>query len=84
MLYGIAAAEASGITIKKPIVGFPASCDARLFAREHPEKRVITVGPGSIRFAHADNEHIRIDELIRSAAFFALYILLLTETVQRE
>ncbi len=84
MLYGIAAAEASGITIKKPIVGFPASCDARLFARQHPEKRVITVGPGSIRFAHADNEHIRIDELIRSAAFFALYILLLTETVQRE
>jgi len=83
MLHGIAAAEAMGMKIKRPVAGFPVSCDAMLFAREHPDKRVITSGPGSIRFAHADNEHISIGELARSSGFFALYLLLLTGTIRR-
>lgn len=81
MRCGLAAARATGIAVDLPIRGFRASCDARLFAREHPETPVITTGPGSITVAHGEAERIELAELTRSSAFLALYILLLTGTL---
>jgi acetylornithine deacetylase/succinyl-diaminopimelate desuccinylase-like protein len=74
----VEAARLTGIRIELPLSGFPVSCDARLFASFHEDKQVLTVGPGSIRFAHADNEHIGLAELAQGCAFFALYALSLT------
>ena len=77
----IKAAQAVGINVDLPLKGFPVSCDARLFASLHKDKQVFTAGPGFIRFAHADNEHINIAELARSSAFYALYALSLTGAI---
>jgi acetylornithine deacetylase/succinyl-diaminopimelate desuccinylase-like protein len=79
----VEAAQMSGIAVTLPLTGFPVSCDARLFANIHPGKQVLTVGPGSIRYAHADDENINIAELVRSSAFYALYILSLTGALVR-
>lgn len=80
-LKAIEAAGLLGINITLPLSGFPASCDARLFASFHPGKQVFTSGPGSLQFAHADNEHIDMSELFRSSAFYALYALSITRTL---
>jgi acetylornithine deacetylase/succinyl-diaminopimelate desuccinylase-like protein len=81
MRSGLLAARLAGIAVSLPVRGFRASCDARLFAREYPEKPVITTGPGSITAAHAEAERIDLAELARSSAFLALYILLLTGSI---
>jgi len=81
-LKAIEAANLVGIPVALPLTGFPASCDARLFAGLHPDKQVLTAGPGSIRFAHADNEHIDMTELAQSCAFYALYALSLSGAVR--
>jgi hypothetical protein len=80
----IKAARGVGIKVDVPLLGFPVSCDARLFASFHPDKQVFTAGPGFIRFAHADNEHIDMAELARSSAFYALYALSLTGAIDKE
>jgi acetylornithine deacetylase/succinyl-diaminopimelate desuccinylase-like protein len=64
----------------EPVVGFPVSCDARIFAHEYPDKQVITVGPGTIAYAHTDNEQITEKELTTGALQLALNILLMTGT----
>jgi acetylornithine deacetylase/succinyl-diaminopimelate desuccinylase-like protein len=69
------AAEAAGIAVHRPLVGWTASCDARLFAREHPDLTVITGGPGSLRYAHSDREQITLEELTRASAMLALFLL---------
>jgi acetylornithine deacetylase/succinyl-diaminopimelate desuccinylase-like protein len=83
-LKAIEAARMVGIHIKLPLSGFPASCDARLFASFHQDKQVFTSGPGSLRFAHSDNEHIDMTELVRSCAFYALYALSITRMIGRD
>ena len=81
MRAGRLAARVVGLPVADLVTGFRASCDARLFAREHPRKAVITTGPGSIAFAHGDAERIEMTEVAESSAFLALYILLLTGTI---
>lgn len=78
----VEAARLVGIEVDLPLSGFSASCDARLFAQFHQDKQVLTAGPGSIRFAHADNEHIDLVELARSCAFYALYALSITGALE--
>ena len=84
MRHGLLAARLVGIPIALPVRGFRASCDARLFAREYPDKPVITTGPGSITVAHGDGERMDLAELARSAAFLAVYLLLLTGAADGE
>lgn len=84
MRAGLLAARIAGIAVPLPVTGFRASCDARLFAREHPDKAVITTGPGSIALAHGDGERIELAEAARSSAFLALYLLLLTGGIDWE
>ena len=69
------AAESVGIHVRRPVFGWTASCDARLFAREHPDLTVITSGPGALRYAHSDREQISLEELVRSACMLALFLL---------
>jgi acetylornithine deacetylase/succinyl-diaminopimelate desuccinylase-like protein len=70
------AAESVGIEVRRPVVGWTASCDARLFAREHPDLTVLTSGPGALRYAHSDSEQISMKELARSSAMLALFLLI--------
>lgn len=64
----------------EPVIGWPVSCDARIFAGEYPEKQVITVGPGTIAYAHTDNEQITVKELVDGALQLALNVLVMTGT----
>ncbi len=80
MKSGLTAARLLHIPDIEPVTGFQVSCDARIFANEYPEKQVITVGPGSIGFAHTDNEQISRKELTDGALQLALSILLMTGT----
>lgn len=84
MKLGLHAARLLGVNHLEPVVGFPVSCDARIFAREYPEKQVITLGPGSIAFAHTDSEQITQKELVDGALQLALSILLMTGTCSPE
>jgi acetylornithine deacetylase/succinyl-diaminopimelate desuccinylase-like protein len=74
----VRSAELLGVPVQEPILGFGASCDARLFAEIHPGLEIITTGPGGLRYAHSDSEQIRVDDLVRSCGMMALFLLLET------
>ncbi len=77
-------AKELGIDGIDPIEGFPVSCDARIFAHHYRDKEVITCGPGTISFAHTDNEQIGIEEITLGATQLALSILLMSESITEE
>lgn len=68
---GILAADA-------PVRGWDVSCDARLFATEHPELPVITSGVGRLSAAHANDEHLKLPDLWPMIEFIARFLLLET------
>ncbi len=70
----IAAAQDAGLWKDEPILGWDVSCDARIFAKEYPDLPVITMGPGKLIHAHADDEQIDLDELARFAEMLAHFI----------
>jgi acetylornithine deacetylase/succinyl-diaminopimelate desuccinylase-like protein len=74
----VRSARLLGIPVREPILGFGASCDARLFAEIHPGLEIITTGPGGLRYAHSDSEQIHIDDLARSCGMMTLFLLLET------
>jgi acetylornithine deacetylase/succinyl-diaminopimelate desuccinylase-like protein len=76
----VEAAKATGLWRDEPIRGWDVSCDSRIFACEYPDLTVITTGPGSLRYAHSDHEHIDIPEMVRFAEFLAYFILKQTGT----
>ncbi len=78
MIDAIKCAELVGITIRRPIQGWMASCDARLFAQMNPQMEIITTGPGKLEHAHSDKEQINISELAQSCAMLTLFLLLHT------
>lgn len=80
----IKCSELLGIPLRKPIVGFDASCDARLFADVYPEMEIITTGPGKLKNAHSDSEQISISELAQSCAVLTLFLLVHTESLKIE
>ncbi|NMA42042.1 MAG: M20/M25/M40 family metallo-hydrolase [Oligosphaeraceae bacterium] len=76
MRNAIAAGKAAGIWRDgQAVAGWTVSCDSRLFAFEYPEMPVLTSGAGLLQHAHADNEQVEVDELLKSIAFIALYLL---------
>lgn len=76
MRHAIAAAREAGIwSDDKAIMGWTVSCDSRLFAFEYPEMPVLTSGAGLLQYAHSDSEQVKIDDLVGSAVFVALYLL---------
>jgi len=80
MRHALTAARACGIPLPEAVTGWSVSCDARLFATEHPGLPVITFGPGELRHAHSDQEQIRLDDIVRAAEFLALFLLRHTGT----
>ncbi len=75
MRNAIEAAKAAGTWTDDEVMGWTVSCDSRLFATEYPEMPVITSGAGHLTHAHSDEERIRLDELMDSVAFVAVFLL---------
>jgi acetylornithine deacetylase len=63
-----AAAHAPG-----SLVGFPGACDAMIFNIFSRTPAVI-FGPGDLRRAHAPDEHLSVDELLKATEIVALAI----------
>jgi acetylornithine deacetylase/succinyl-diaminopimelate desuccinylase-like protein len=59
----------------EPVRGWEASCDARLFAGEHPGLPVLTFGAGQLKHAHSGREHLCIADLFAGISFTALFLL---------
>jgi acetylornithine deacetylase/succinyl-diaminopimelate desuccinylase-like protein len=59
----------------QPVLGWAVSCDARLFAREHPGMPVLTFGAGHLEQAHSDQERVRMAEILASIHFVTLFVL---------
>jgi acetylornithine deacetylase/succinyl-diaminopimelate desuccinylase-like protein len=70
------AAVMAGLIKEDDVVrGWDVSCDARLFATEFPELPIITTGAGALEVAHADNEHLVIEELLESIHCLVLFMI---------
>jgi len=69
------AAEAAGIGVHRPALGWEVSSDARIFAHLRPDISVFTSGPGKLALAHSDQEQITISELSASTVMLALFLL---------
>jgi acetylornithine deacetylase/succinyl-diaminopimelate desuccinylase-like protein len=78
----IESAQACGFWKDEPVLGWTVSCDARLFATEHPGMPVLTFGPGQLVHAHSDHEQIAIDEIRAAAEFLAIFLLKQTGTLE--
>ncbi len=76
MRHAIAAGKAAGIWKEgQAVTGWTVSCDSRLFAFEYPEMPVLTSGAGLLQYAHSDSEQVLVDDLLKSIAFVAIYLL---------
>ena len=82
MRSAIAAAKTCGLWKDEPVLGWTVSCDARLFATEHPGMQVLTFGPGQLAFAHSDQEQISLDEMRAAVEFLVVFLLQQTGTLK--
>ena len=71
------AARQTGLYTGQPLRGWDVSCDARIFAHELPAAEVVTFGPGPLSQAHANDEHVALDDLILAAETLTRLALLL-------
>jgi len=71
----VEAARAAGIQVEEPLRGWDVSCDARLFAKEHPQSEVLTFGPGSLDHAHSPQEQVAIPDVVVAAKAIAAFAL---------
>lgn len=78
--HALAAGREAGLDVNAPLVGWDASCDARIFAWEYPEMPVITGGAGALAVAHSDREFVDMNEVVRVAEFLARFALRQTGT----
>ncbi len=70
-----AGVESGIINKEEELVGWEASCDARIFALEYDELPVITTGPGALNGAHSSKESLYLPDLYKSILFTTLFIL---------
>jgi acetylornithine deacetylase/succinyl-diaminopimelate desuccinylase-like protein len=75
------AREAGLMESDEPMRGWDVSCDARLFAIEHPGLPVLTAGAGALEHAHSDRERLHLADLFRSVRFASLFVLMETGSV---
>jgi len=80
----VEAARAVGIGVEEPLRGWDVSCDARLFATEHPASEVLTFGAGSLEHAHSPQEQVSFDELASAARAIAAFALAYEPEGRRE
>jgi acetylornithine deacetylase len=55
------------------LVGFPGACDAMIF-NVFTHTPAVIFGPGDLRLAHAPDEHLPVDELLKATEIVALAI----------
>jgi acetylornithine deacetylase/succinyl-diaminopimelate desuccinylase-like protein len=79
MKAAIYACQQAGIWKDEPIIGWNVSCDARIFAKQFPQRDIITFGPGSLAHAHSPEEQISVTEIISAAKMMAIFALALCE-----
>jgi acetylornithine deacetylase len=71
---GLAAAVADTLGKRPRFLAEPYGADMRLLIREGGTPTVI-FGPGAPEVAHAPNEHVRLDEVVRCAQALAVWLL---------
>jgi len=71
----LSAAKDAGIDVRRPVLGWDVSSDARIFAHLRPGVSVFTTGPGKLALAHSDQERISIDELCSGTLMLTLFVL---------
>jgi acetylornithine deacetylase/succinyl-diaminopimelate desuccinylase-like protein len=69
------AVEAGLMEPDESVRGWEVSCDARLFATEHPGLPVLTFGAGGLEHAHSDRERIHLPDLFRAICFTSLFVI---------
>ena len=77
----IQAARDAGMPGNEKLFGWNASCDARIFANEHPSLPVITCGAGELGRAHSMQESIRLAQLFQMVEFTTLFLLMETGSI---
>jgi len=65
----------------QPVLGWDVSCDARLFAMEHPDLAVITFGAGKLKDAHSNSEHVLLSDIFAAIRVCSLFVLSETGTI---
>jgi len=65
----------------QPVLGWDVSCDARLFAMEHPDLSVITFGAGKLKDAHSNSEHVLLSDIFAAIRVCSLFVLSETGTI---
>ncbi len=80
----VEAARAVGIEVEEPLRGWDVSCDARLFATEHPSSEVLTFGAGSLEHAHSPQEQVSFGEVASAAKAIAAFALAYEPQGRRE
>ncbi|OHD20289.1 MAG: hypothetical protein A2Y38_13450 [Spirochaetes bacterium GWB1_59_5] len=78
-----AAVLAGAMAEDEQLLGWNVSCDARLFAGEHPGLPVITCGAGRLEHAHSEGELLHLPELFQAVALTALFLVLETGSYAR-
>ncbi len=71
----VASCRAVGIPVEEPLRGFDVSCDARVFAREYPDRDIITFGAGALEHAHSLQEQVRVADIVAAAKAIARFAL---------
>lgn len=69
------ASKQAGLWRGEPIVGWDASCDARIFARTRPQCEVLVFGPGTLEHAHSEDEQVRISDVLSAAKMLTIFAL---------
>ncbi len=67
--------RAVGIRVEEPLRGWDVSCDARVFAREYPDRDIITFGAGALEDAHSLREQVRVGDIVAAAKAIARFAL---------
>jgi acetylornithine deacetylase len=67
----LSASAAAGV--QADLVGFPGACDAMIF-NVFSRTPAVIFGPGDLRLAHAPDEHLSVDELLKATEIVALAI----------
>ncbi len=66
-------AAVEGLGLEKRLVGFPGACDAMIF-NLYGDTPAVIFGPGDLAVAHAPDEYLPVEELLRAVEAIALAI----------
>jgi acetylornithine deacetylase/succinyl-diaminopimelate desuccinylase-like protein len=77
----VLAAREMGMKGSEKLLGWNASCDARLFSNEYPSLPVITCGAGELGRAHSMEECVSLAQLFQMVEFTTMFLLRETASI---